>query len=149
MFAFFDQILGFMISEIERITVFPLAKASYPVGSQQYENWIVQQRMEAESKGLMDTITCTETLHRLNGALMLYDELRACDAKAYLDSYFVENFESPSKRTTFLFIKRCYMDMRSKMDAVVLNDRVSDNPKLDRLCTLLIDLYTSNTEAKG
>lgn len=149
MFAFFGQILGFMISEIERITVFPLAKASYPVGSQQYENWIVQQRMEAESKGLMDTITCTETLHRLNGALMLYDELRACDAKAYLDSYFVENFASPSKRTTFHFIKRSYMDMRSKMDAVVLNDRVSDNPKLDRLCTLLIDLYTSNTEAKG
>lgn len=137
------------MSEIEKITLFPLATASHAHGSQQYENWVVRQRLEAESKAMVDAILCTETLQRLNGALMLYDELRACDAKRYLDAYFAEHFASQNRRPTFVLINRLYNDMRQEMEDVAAKEKLSDNAKLNQLCTLLTDLYSTNTEARG
>lgn len=62
--------------EIEEMSETPLPQAPFPRCTQQYENWVVDKRAEAETNRMIDRVSTTSALIRLNFAHMIYDDLR-------------------------------------------------------------------------
>lgn len=139
-----------MMTEVEDMMTFPLPQPPrHPQGTQQYENWVVLQKMEAERTGLQDVIRGTEALRQLNISLVLYDELRGKDAKRQLDEYFDKNFvtDEPSEISSEIY--RLYREISSQLESCVREEKIADNLKLDMLCKLLYELYRTNSDARG
>ena len=55
----------------------PGALPQAPYGTQQFENWAVQLRMDAEKEGNIERVTGAEAMIRVNTALMIHEELQA------------------------------------------------------------------------
>lgn len=147
--VFVLQTLKVMMDDVEKMVSFPLTNQRHPEGTQQYENWVVDQMREAEQNGLQDTIIATEALKKLNAALMIYDDLRAKDAKKLLDDYFKQDFlpADPTEITSRIY--QLYSEVSPLLDEIVKQEKMEDNAKLDKLCSLLTKLYKAESDARG
>lgn len=137
------------MDDVEKMVSFPLTNQRHPEGSQQYENWVVDQMREAEQKGLQDTIVGTEALRKLNSALIIYDDLRAKDAKKLLDDYFKQDFLAADPIEIASRIHQLYSEISSRLDKIVKEEKMEDNSKLEKLCSLLTKLYEDDSDARG
>ena len=146
----FIQIITLIMSEIEKTTNFLLSLTSKgTAGTQPYENWAVQQKIAAEEKDDRNAIAGAEALQKFNTALMVYDELRAKDAKKLLDEYFSGAYLAERPTVSSEQIHSLYLENRKELQHIVDTERLEDNSKLDKLCTLLSDMYSSNNDVRG
>ena len=138
-----------MIFEIEKMTMFPLATERFQYGTQKYENWVVNQRMTAEARDLKEVIVATEALQCLNLSLILLDELRAKDAYNYLENFFSVNYLTDEKNDTCLKVCGLYDGIKQELKQFADDETLACNKKLEKLSVLLVDLFTSDPDARG
>ncbi len=120
-----------------------------PRGSQPYENWIVQQKKDAEEKHKPDTdmIFGCQVLIELNRALMFLDELQGQDI---LELVLQCTANLPSEPTEVQEqVRREFECVAEDLMDAIEEEVIRDNPKLEQLTQLLADLFTANPESKG
>jgi len=81
----------------------------------------------------------------MNAALLVYKELRLCDSFDILEEYFRDD-QTGIHDTIF----KLYDSRRATLERLAAAEPVSgDNPKLHKLCDLLIDLFSSDSDPRG
>ena len=102
-------------------------------------------RNDADAKGTEEARVVSEAaeaLIQLNVALMVYSDLRTCDALCVLEDYFAE----ASKESVFCHVYSSHCD--NLREIVHANMSMEDNPKLLELYKLLSRRYSAD-DAKG
>ena len=135
-----------LMKRVEMAT--PLTDALKPRrGSQHYESWIVQQKIDAEEKHKPDTIFGCQVLIELNRALMFLDELQGQDILE-LVLECIANLPSEPTEVQEL-VRQEFECVAEGLTDAIEEEVIGDNPKLERLTQLLVDLFTANPESKG
>lgn len=83
----------------------------------------------------------------MNAALLVYKELRIRDAVDVLEDYFDDNSNLSGVHDT---VSQLYRSRQAALKQLADEEPVSgDNPKLHKLCDLLEDLYSTDTDPRG
>ncbi|XP_070532539.1 ATP-dependent RNA helicase DHX58-like [Ptychodera flava] len=144
---FIQTVVGIMRS-IERL-VFGNEKPSHEQGSQQYENWIVLKKMDAEKESRRAVIIACRYLREFNTALIYYDDLRAIDALDYLDEKL---FHDDVPQALTQIEKRCialYREKEEHLRNLSMLEELDDIPKLTALVERLVECYQKNPDSRG
>ena len=81
----------------------------------------------------------------MNSALLVYKELRVRDSFHVLEEYFNDNLTAIPER-----VRQLYESRQATLEKVAAAESVSgDNPKLHKLCDLLVDLFSSDSDPRG
>ena len=142
----FISIIDGVMSELEKM----LKLKNIPLGathwSQPYDTWVVQTKMEYQSKGLKnqrDYVSTLELLRSLSRTLATYMDLRFEDAMEILEEF---SLPSPDNAT----------QLEQQLDAVVshMKDKlrslkIVDNPMLIQLADVLSQQFTRQPESRA
>ncbi|XP_061735920.1 interferon-induced helicase C domain-containing protein 1 [Nerophis ophidion] len=127
------------------------------LGSQNYEQWVVQtERIAAKEKDPKVRI-CAEHLRRYNEAMQLSNTIRMCDAFSFLNKHHEEELKSkrsteeehvinitPTERLLFNLFK----DSRETLQELS-TQQSNENDSLSKLRENILRLFTTKEEARG
>ncbi|XP_013399861.1 probable ATP-dependent RNA helicase DHX58 [Lingula anatina] len=147
-----------MMEASEKEVSFPMELSKkFDKGSQGYENWVIENRNEAERQALhtpemRNTVITCRFLRDLNSALMLYDDLRGKDALEFLTKKILENddrsihSESPEVETK---LKGRFMSQYRRLQSHCEAESPTSNKMLEELYRLLTEQFEKNPESRG
>jgi len=82
----------------------------------------------------------------MNAALIVYKELRIRDSFDVLNDYFSDDLTGVHDTV----VHKLYNSRRATLENLAAAEPVSgDNPKLHKLCDLLSDLFSTDTDPRG
>ncbi|XP_077999952.1 ATP-dependent RNA helicase DHX58-like [Glandiceps talaboti] len=144
----FIRLMVEIMVKIEAI-IFTNESSRHVRGTQQYENWIVLQRMKAEKENLRSRIIGCRYLVEFNAAFIYYDDLRACDAIQYLER---KVFDEELPHTATQIEKRCvrfYKEREAQLKDLSEMEQVEKIPKLIALVELLGRCFKKEPNSRG
>uniref|UniRef100_A0A7N8YHN4 RNA helicase n=1 Tax=Mastacembelus armatus TaxID=205130 RepID=A0A7N8YHN4_9TELE len=127
------------------------------LGSQNYEQWVVQTERKAAKEEDQKVRVCAEHLRQYNEGLNLSNTIRMCDAFNFLNKFYME--ELKKKTTTdqeqiikiteserFLF--NLFKDNKQELQKLTENPAY-ENDSLSKLRTKILQEFSTRTEARG
>ncbi|XP_058248986.1 interferon-induced helicase C domain-containing protein 1 [Hemibagrus wyckioides] len=126
-------------------------------GTQNYEQWVVQTEQNAAKEGNQTVRVCAEHLRQYNEALYQSNTIRMCDAFSFLDKYYSEEIKkkaSPDDDDTIQitdterFLFNLFNAKKDRLQELMKNPQYENN-SLAQLRTLILEEYTTRTEARG
>ncbi|XP_027020323.1 interferon-induced helicase C domain-containing protein 1 isoform X1 [Tachysurus fulvidraco] len=126
-------------------------------GTQNYEQWVVQTEQNAAKVGNQTVRVCAEHLRQYNEALYQSNTIRMCDAFSFLNKYYSEELKkkvSPDDDDTIQITdteRFLFMLFKAKKDRLqeLMKNPQYENNTLAQLRTLILQEYTTRTEARG
>ncbi|XP_076026025.1 interferon-induced helicase C domain-containing protein 1 [Genypterus blacodes] len=127
------------------------------LGSQNYEQWVVQQERNAAKDGDQKVRVCAEHLRRYNDGLVLSDTIRMRDALSVLDKFYEEESkkkvapegEAPIQTTdTEQFLFDLFKDNKDKLGKISQMPQ-HENKSLSQLRTTILKEFTGREQARG
>lgn len=127
------------------------------LGSQNYEQWAVQQERQAAKDGDQTVRVCAEYLRRYNEGLILSNTIRMCDALSYLDKFHEEQIKkktSPDEdqniqiTDTERFLFKLFQDKKEELGKLA-KDPKYENDSLSKLRTKILQEFSSRDEPRG
>ncbi|XP_056144973.1 interferon-induced helicase C domain-containing protein 1 [Lampris incognitus] len=127
------------------------------LGSQNYEQWVVQKERNAAKEGDQKVRVCAEHLRQYNEGLQLSNTIRMCDAFKFLDKYQEEEMkkkmapeeEEPIQITdTERFLFNLFKDHKKELQKLATNPEYENN-SLSKLRGKILHEFTSRQTARG
>uniref|UniRef100_A0A6Q2YEN7 RNA helicase n=1 Tax=Esox lucius TaxID=8010 RepID=A0A6Q2YEN7_ESOLU len=127
------------------------------VGTQNYEQWVVQKEQNAAKEENQKVRVCAEHLRQYNEALYQNNTIRMCDAFSFLEKYFDEELkkkvapegeETIIKTDTEKFLFTLFKDNKVKLQELAKNPQYENN-SLFKLRTKILQEFTSREKARG
>lgn len=144
----FILIISYLMTETEKLIQHIMTEKP-ACGSQKYEIWITSIRKEAERKGSEDDVFTCQTLFVYNTALMYCDELATVDVLPLLMQHFNKGNQTSRLSEIKRKVYNLYNTQVKELTEAVAAETLDDNEKLKKLHDLLLDLYSTNPNAKG
>ena len=102
-------------------------------------------RNAADGRGDSQVAGAADVLRQLNTTLLLHNELRSKDAYDELKKYFEEGESRASDE-----IQARFQELSGQLEEIIqLEPLHGTNAKLEKLCTLLKDLYEQSSDPRG
>ncbi|XP_053483146.1 interferon-induced helicase C domain-containing protein 1 [Ictalurus furcatus] len=126
-------------------------------GTQNYEQWVVQKEQNAAKEDNQTVRVCAEHLRQYNEALYQSNTIRMCDAFSFLDKYYNEEIKkkfTPDDEAiiqitdTERFLFKLFNAKKERLQELMKNPEYENN-SLAQLRTLILQEYTTRTEARG
>lgn len=127
------------------------------LGSQNYEQWVVQKEKTAAKEEDQKVRVCAEHLRQYNEGLQLSNTIRMCDAFSFLNKFHEEEMkkkvapeeEEPIQITdTERFLSILFRDNKEKLLKIAENPAY-ENKSLSELRTTVLKEFTSRDQARG
>uniref|UniRef100_A0A8C7IGR2 RNA helicase n=1 Tax=Oncorhynchus kisutch TaxID=8019 RepID=A0A8C7IGR2_ONCKI len=127
------------------------------LGTQNYEQWVVQKEQNAAKEENQKVRVCAEHLRQYNEALYLGKTIRMWDAFSFLDKYFDEELkkkvapedeEAIIKTDTERFLFTLFKDSKVKLQELAKLPQYENN-SLAKLRTKILHEFTSREKARG
>uniref|UniRef100_A0A6Q2Y8T3 RNA helicase n=1 Tax=Esox lucius TaxID=8010 RepID=A0A6Q2Y8T3_ESOLU len=128
------------------------------VGTQNYEQWVVQKEQNAAKEENQKVRVCAEHLRQYNEALYQNNTIRMCDAFSFLEKYFDEELkkkvapegeETIIKTDTEKFLFTLFKgNNKVKLQELAKNPQYENN-SLFKLRTKILQEFTSREKARG
>ncbi|XP_028991540.1 interferon-induced helicase C domain-containing protein 1 [Betta splendens] len=127
------------------------------VGSQTYEQWVVQLERKAEKEENHDVRVCTEHLRSYSEALNLSNTIRMCDAFSFLNKYQEEEMkkktvpdaeEAVQITDTERFLFKLFKDNKERLQELAKNPQY-ENESLSELRKIILKEFSSRADARG
>uniref|UniRef100_A0A4W5JW34 RNA helicase n=1 Tax=Hucho hucho TaxID=62062 RepID=A0A4W5JW34_9TELE len=127
------------------------------LGTQNYEQWVVQKEQNAAKEENQKVRVCAEHLRQYNEALYLGKTIRMWDAFSFLDKYFDEELkkkvapedeEAIIKTDTERFLFTLFKDSKVKLQELAKLPQFENN-SLAKLRTKILHEFTSREKARG
>ncbi|XP_012729491.2 interferon-induced helicase C domain-containing protein 1 [Fundulus heteroclitus] len=127
------------------------------LGSQNYEQWAVQEERQAAKKGDQTVRVCAEHLRRYNEGLILSNTIRMCDALSFLNKFHGEQMKkktAPDEELniqitpTERFLFKLFQDNKEELEKLA-QDPSYENDSLSKLRTKILHEFSSRKEARG
>uniref|UniRef100_A0A6Q2Z686 RNA helicase n=1 Tax=Esox lucius TaxID=8010 RepID=A0A6Q2Z686_ESOLU len=122
------------------------------VGTQNYEQWVVQKEQNAAKEENQKVRVCAEHLRQYNEALYQNNTIRMCDAFSFLEKYFDEELKKKvapeedcdghSRSFAFFYYNKV------KLQELAKNPQYENN-SLFKLRTKILQEFTSREKARG
>ncbi|XP_061926521.1 interferon-induced helicase C domain-containing protein 1-like [Entelurus aequoreus] len=127
------------------------------LGSQNYEQWVVQTERKAAKEEDPKVRICAEHLRRYNEAMQLSNTIRMCDAFSFLNKHHEE--ELKSKRSpeeehvinithTERLLFNLFTDNKERLQELS-TQQSNENDSLSKLRDNILRLFTTKVEARG
>ncbi|XP_060786102.1 interferon-induced helicase C domain-containing protein 1 isoform X2 [Neoarius graeffei] len=126
-------------------------------GTQNYEQWVVQKEQNAAKEDNQTVRVCAEHLRQYNEALYQSNTIRMRDAFSFLDKYYNEELKkkfTPDDEDTIQitdterFLFKLFKAKKEHLQELMKNPQYENN-SLAQLRTLILEEYTTRTEARG
>ncbi|KAL0963791.1 hypothetical protein UPYG_G00313630 [Umbra pygmaea] len=127
------------------------------LGTQNYEQWVVQKEQNAAKEENQKVRVCAEHLRQYNEALYQSNTIRMSDAFSFLDKYFDEELkkkvapegeEAIVKTDTERFLFTLFNDNKGKLQDLAKKPQYENN-SLSKLRTKILQEFTSREKARG
>ncbi|XP_041720664.1 interferon-induced helicase C domain-containing protein 1 [Coregonus clupeaformis] len=127
------------------------------LGTQNYEQWVVQKEQNAAKEENQKVRVCAEHLRQYNEALYLGKTIRMWDAFSFLDKYFDEELkkkvapedeEAIIKTETEIFLFTLFKDSKVKLQELAKLPQYENN-SLSMLRTKILQEFTTREKARG
>ncbi|XP_013399073.1 uncharacterized protein LOC106165417 [Lingula anatina] len=146
-----------MMEESESEVNFPMGTfKNFDKGSQGYENWVIENRNEAEHQALhtpemRNTVITCRFLRDLNSALMLYDDLRGKDALEFLTKKIVNDDHSIHSELPEVEkkLRKRFLSQYGRLQSHCEKESSTSNKMLEELYRLLTEQFEKNPESRG
>uniref|UniRef100_A0A3Q3JZG7 RNA helicase n=2 Tax=Monopterus albus TaxID=43700 RepID=A0A3Q3JZG7_MONAL len=130
---------------------------TYDLGSQNYEQWVVQTERKAAKEEDQKVRVCAEHLRQYNEGLYLSNTIRMCDALSFLNKYYEEEIKrktNPDEEhkiqmtETERFLFTLFRDSKEKLKELADNPNF-ENDSLSKLRSQVLKEFSSREEARG
>ncbi|KAM9804668.1 interferon-induced helicase C domain-containing protein 1 [Neosynchiropus ocellatus] len=126
------------------------------LGSQNYEQWVVQQERKAAKEGDLKVRVCAKHLDQYCEAVQLSNTIRLCDAFNLLDKYYDEEMKKKSPDVeheiqitdTERFLFKLFQDNKKALQTLAQNPEY-ENDSLSKLRTRILQEFSTRKEARG
>ncbi|XP_053733606.1 interferon-induced helicase C domain-containing protein 1 [Synchiropus splendidus] len=126
------------------------------LGSQNYEQWVVQQERKAAKNGDLSVRVCAKHLDQYCEAVQLSNTIRLSDAFNFLDKYYEEEMKKKSPDVeheihitdTERFLFKLFRDNKEALRALAQNPEY-ENDSLSKLRTRILQEFSTRKEARG
>ncbi|KAM9850762.1 interferon-induced helicase C domain-containing protein 1 [Aulostomus maculatus] len=127
------------------------------LGSQNYEQWVVQMERKAAKEEDQKVRVCADHLRQYNEGLQLSNTIRMCDAFSCLNKYQEEEVKkkSPSElehtiqiTATERFLFNLFIDNKKELQTLADNPAY-ENDSLSKLRTNILQEFSGRKEARG
>uniref|UniRef100_A0A7N6AH69 RNA helicase n=1 Tax=Anabas testudineus TaxID=64144 RepID=A0A7N6AH69_ANATE len=127
------------------------------LGSQNYEQWVVQLEAKAAKEEDQNVRVCTAHLRQYNEGLNLSNTIRMCDAFSFLNQYYEEEMKKktlPDQEHTIQitdterFLFSLFKGIKCKLQKLAENPEY-ENDSLSKLRTKILQEFSSRKEARG
>ncbi|XP_073462196.1 ATP-dependent RNA helicase DHX58-like [Aquarana catesbeiana] len=119
------------------------------LGTQTYEQKVVEMEKEGAVKADRKKRTCAVHLRKYNDALFIHDTVRMQDAYEFLDMFYIEEkFIKASDDPTDVFLYQLFNDNSDHL-LELSRDQNNENPKLKRLEEILKEHFQSSLCSRG
>ncbi|KAL4636208.1 interferon-induced helicase C domain-containing protein 1-like [Arapaima gigas] len=130
----------------------------YNLGTQKYEQWVVQTEQNAAKEENQKVRVCAQYLRQYNEALHQSNTIRMSDAFRFLKKYYNEEKrkkESPDEEEeainvteTEMFLFKLFKDNKAKLQGLAGNPEY-ENKTLSTLRSVILQEFTGREEARG
>lgn len=127
---------------------------SYDLGSQTYEQWVVQKERTAATEGNQKVRVCTEHLRQYNEGLNLSNTIRMRDALSFLNKYHEEEIKRKTTpdveqiTDTERFLFNLFKEKREELQRLAEKPEY-ENDSLSKLRGKILQEFSSRDEARG
>uniref|UniRef100_A0A7N6FLH4 RNA helicase n=1 Tax=Anabas testudineus TaxID=64144 RepID=A0A7N6FLH4_ANATE len=123
------------------------------LGSQNYEQWVVQLEAKAAKEEDQNVRVCTAHLRQYNEGLNLSNTIRMCDAFSFLNQYYEEEMKKktlPDQEHTIQITdtERFLFSLFKELQKLAENPEY-ENDSLSKLRTKILQEFSSRKEARG
>ncbi|XP_034042377.1 interferon-induced helicase C domain-containing protein 1-like [Thalassophryne amazonica] len=127
------------------------------LGSQNYEQWVIQEERNAAKEENQKVRVCAEHLRQYNEGLLLHDTIRMSDAFSFLNKYHEEEMKkkaSPNDEEaiqitdTERFLFNLFRDKKEELLKLAENPE-HENKSLSELRAKILYEFSSREEARG
>uniref|UniRef100_A0A7N6B5Q2 RNA helicase n=1 Tax=Anabas testudineus TaxID=64144 RepID=A0A7N6B5Q2_ANATE len=127
------------------------------LGSQNYEQWVVQLEAKAAKEEDQNVRVCTAHLRQYNEGLNLSNTIRMCDAFSFLNQYYEEEMKKktlPDQEHTIQitdterFLFSLFKENKRELQKLAENPEY-ENDSLSKLRTKILQEFSSRKEARG
>uniref|UniRef100_A0A673D0E6 RNA helicase n=1 Tax=Sphaeramia orbicularis TaxID=375764 RepID=A0A673D0E6_9TELE len=130
---------------------------TFELGSQNYEQWVVQTERDATKEENHKVRVCAEHLRRYNEGLQLSNTIRMCDAFNFLNKYQEEEMKSKTApdsdvviqiTRTERFLFNLFKDNQQELLELAKQPQY-ENDSLSKLRAKILQEFSSREEARG
>ncbi|XP_026000512.1 interferon-induced helicase C domain-containing protein 1 isoform X2 [Astatotilapia calliptera] len=127
------------------------------LGSQNYEQWVVQKERQAAKDENQKVRVCAEHLRQYSESLNLCNTIRMQDAFSFLNKYYEEEMKkktAPEEEhkiqitDTERFLFNLFKDNKKELETLAKNPEY-ENDSLSKLRTKILHEFSSRDEARG
>ncbi|XP_061697716.1 interferon-induced helicase C domain-containing protein 1 [Syngnathoides biaculeatus] len=127
------------------------------LGSQNYEQWVVQSEQQAAKEGAQELRVCLKHLRWYNNALILSNTIRMCDAFSFLNKHHEEELKSKTSpddehviniTDTERVLFNLFQDNKEELQKLSEN-QANENYSLSKLRQSILYQFTTRDEARG
>nr|AUN88445.1 MDA5 [Oreochromis niloticus] len=127
------------------------------LGSQNYEQWVVQKERQAAKDENQKVRVCAEHLRQYSESLNLNNTIRMQDAFSFLNKYYEEEMKkktAPEEEhkiqitDTERFLFNLFKDNKKELETLAKNPEY-ENDSLSKLRTKILHEFSSRDEARG
>uniref|UniRef100_I3JQP2 RNA helicase n=1 Tax=Oreochromis niloticus TaxID=8128 RepID=I3JQP2_ORENI len=127
------------------------------LGSQNYEQWVVQKERQAAKDENQKVRVCAEHLRQYSESLNLSNTIRMQDAFSFLNKYYEEEMKkktAPEEEhkiqitDTERFLFNLFKDNKKELETLAKNPEY-ENDSLSKLRTKILHEFSSRDEARG
>ncbi|XP_039884142.1 interferon-induced helicase C domain-containing protein 1 isoform X2 [Simochromis diagramma] len=127
------------------------------LGSQNYEQWVVQKERQAAKDENQKVRVCAEHLRQYSESLNLSNTIRMQDAFSFLNKYYKEEMKkktAPEEEhkiqitDTERFLFNLFKDNKKELETLAKNPEY-ENDSLSKLRTKILHEFSSRDEARG
>uniref|UniRef100_A0A673CYW5 RNA helicase n=1 Tax=Sphaeramia orbicularis TaxID=375764 RepID=A0A673CYW5_9TELE len=129
---------------------------TFELGSQNYEQWVVQTERDATKEENHKVRVCAEHLRRYNEGLQLSNTIRMCDAFNFLNKYQEEEMKSKTAPDSDVVIQITRTErflfnlFKGKQELLELAKQPQyENDSLSKLRAKILQEFSSREEARG
>lgn len=130
---------------------------SCELGSQNYEQWVVQNERKAAKEGDRKVRVCAEHLQQYSEGLNLSNTIRMRDALSFLSKFYEEEMKKKTSvdedhniqiTETERFLFHLFQDNKQKLESLAKNPDY-ENDSLSKLKTKILQEFSTRKEARG
>ncbi|XP_070770332.1 interferon-induced helicase C domain-containing protein 1 [Enoplosus armatus] len=127
------------------------------LGSQNYEQWVVQKERKAATKEDQKVRVCAEHLRQYSEGLNLSNTIRMCDAFSFLNKYHEEEIKrktTPDEEVTIRitdterFLFNLFKENKEELQRLAENPEY-ENDSLSKLRAKILQEFSTRVEARG
>ncbi|XP_041858379.1 interferon-induced helicase C domain-containing protein 1 isoform X2 [Melanotaenia boesemani] len=126
------------------------------LGSQNYEQWVVQKERQAAKEEDQVVRVCAEYLRQYNDSLLLSNTIRMCDALTYLNNHYKEQIKkktAPEEEkiqitATERFLFNLFKENKEELERLAKIPEY-ENDSLSKLRMRILQEFSTRDEARG